>query len=359
MQKTPVISAIVPFYNSEFHIENAINSLIKQDFKLPIEIILINDGSTDSSVNIINSFNIPNIKLFSNSSNYGPAAARNLGLRKAKGDFIFFLDSDDTIDSRTLSTLYKSALETNADLVFCDCKWIENNLNQRQNIFSFPYNKLIQGSELTTIMGDRLFNPLYVSGPLSFKGKLIKQSIIHKNNIKFEEKLRYLEDEIFMWNILSFVKKIQYLHEQFYNYNVHPNISTTVAASLNRGFPISKFKVIKDHIKKSFSNRGCSKEFVEQIGDQAFVYFIINVLVSISKSILQGKIDLEVGLKSRKKIIYSIIYDKEVLKALKNYIISEKESKWIPFFINLRIPKLLELSCTIRAKKILKIRKTG
>ena len=77
---------------------------------------------------------------------------------------------------------------------------------QRKNIFL--YQKLpISKSCLTLMMQSRIYNPLYLSGPLSFKGKLIKRSIIVKNKINFEEQLRYLEDEIFMWDVLALLKR--------------------------------------------------------------------------------------------------------------------------------------------------------
>jgi hypothetical protein len=95
-----------------------------------------------------------------------------------------------------------------------------------------------------------------------------------------------MEDEIFMWNVLAFVESVKYLRKQFYNYYVRPNVNTTVIESLNLGFPISKFKIIRDHIKQikqSFSHRGCSPQMITRLGDQAFIYFVINVLISNSK----------------------------------------------------------------------------
>ena len=141
-----------------------------------------------------------------------------------------------------------------------------------------------------------------------------------------------------------------------YNYYVHPSISTTVAESLNLGFPICKFKIIKNHIQKSFFQRGCSKQDVKKFSEQAFIYFIINVLISLSKSILLGKINKIDGSKSRKKIINDILIEPDVYNALKKYVRSPKESFWIIFAIRFKLPKLIELFCTLRARKILKLR---
>ena len=95
---------------------------------------------------------------------------------------------------------------------------------------------------------------------------------------------------------------------------------------------------------------------VDKLGDQAFIYFIINVLVSYSKSMLQGKVEKTKGLFHRRKIIDSILDDQDVLKAIKNYKRSIDESVLIIFAIFLKSNMLLEWACTKRAKYIIKIR---
>jgi len=351
------VSVIVPFYNAQFYIKNCLDVLSNQDFDRPFEVIMINDASTDNSKNIVEKCTLKNIRLYSIKSNGGPAKARNLGIIQAKGEYIFFLDVDDAIDPNTLTELYNTAKETLSDFVFCDSKWIENYQNQRSNIFSYHQDKVIKNSELTETMKKRLYNPKYMGGPLGCKGRLIRRSIIVDNNIMFEEQLRYLEDEIFMWDFLAFVKNAKYIRKQLYTYYVHPNVNTAVIEGLNRGFPVSKFKLIKKHIENSFKQRGCLARDVEKFGDQAFIYFIINVLISYSKSMIQGKVGIEDGIKCRRKIIDSILSDIDVLKAVHNYSRSKEESVWIPRAIAWRSSWLLEFLCTRRAKKILQLRR--
>lgn len=85
------ISIITPFYNAESHIKTCLNSLLKQDFIKPFEIIMVDDSSTDNSQDIIKKHDIPDLQLYSLPKNSGPAAARNLGLKKAKESTYFFL----------------------------------------------------------------------------------------------------------------------------------------------------------------------------------------------------------------------------------------------------------------------------
>lgn len=360
MSDTVCISVIVPFYNSEKHIDNCLHCLLNQDLAKPIEIILINDASTDKSLNILKKYDFLNIKLFNLKKNSGPATARNLGLKNAKGEFVFFLDVDDMIETNTLSLLYYSAIEKKYDLTICDSMWIENSKNQRTNIYSFDTDKVIHSSEITQRMKERIFynsKSISTGGILGSKCKLIRNSLIKRYNIKFEENLRYLEDEVFLWDLLAHIDKIRYIRKQLYSYFVHPQVNSAIIEGLNLGFPISKFKLIRDHIKQSFLDRGCRSDESEKLGDQAFIFFIINVLISISKSILQEKVERKKGLENRKKIINSIISDPEVSKAIKNYKRSKDESYWLPLAIYFKSRFAIEVACTKRAKFIINKRR--
>ena len=97
------ISVIVPCYNSESFIKNCLNLLINQNFNKSFEIIIVDDASNDKTVEIIKSYNHSNIKLYFLEKNSGPSAARNLGLKKARGKYVFFLDVDDSISNNILT----------------------------------------------------------------------------------------------------------------------------------------------------------------------------------------------------------------------------------------------------------------
>ena len=110
------ISIIIPVYNTEKYIQKCIDSLYQQN--LNIEIIFIDDGSTDNSKEIINNYSKKDdrIKVLSQ-NNQGPAVARNLGLEVAQGNYIAFLDSDDWIENNSLEMLYNVAIEFDVDMI--------------------------------------------------------------------------------------------------------------------------------------------------------------------------------------------------------------------------------------------------
>lgn len=116
----PAITIIVPVYNTEKYLRECLESLVHQSFQ-NIEILLINDGSTDKSQNIIDEYSEKYTFVTGiTKENGGSSSARNLGLQHAKGEFVIFIDSDDYVDERYAETLYRTAVRQCSDMVICD-----------------------------------------------------------------------------------------------------------------------------------------------------------------------------------------------------------------------------------------------
>ena len=246
------ISVIIPFYNSSSHIKKCLENLINQDFDKPFEIIMVNDGSRDDSLKKIRKLkNNIEIKLISNKSNRGPAFARNLGIKKAKGEYLFFFDVDDKIEYNTLSYLYNFTKHKKFDLIFCDRKWIENSKNLRRNKYCYKSRKLFKLNDIKKEMKEKYYNPLYSVGLFQLTGRLIKRSIVQKNKIFFEEKLRYLEDEAFEWDIAGSIKNALYLRKQLYSYHFNNNLSTALSEGISKNYNVNNFNIVRTHIHKA------------------------------------------------------------------------------------------------------------
>ncbi len=347
------VSLIVPFYNSEKDILKCIETIKNQDIKDKIEIIFIDDCSQDNTVKIIKESKLLNYKILTSNENKGPSASRNKGIVNASGEYVFFLDADDTIESKTLSSLYETAKKGDYDMVFCDKKRVHDNKNFRDKIFAFNNDKEFNYDEISLEIKKRVTDPDYTIGVAGCHGKLIKRSIITNNNIFFENDLRFLEDEIFVIDILGYSKKIKYLRNQFYIYNINPNSSSGRSNAFNFSFPVQNFKIMKNHIEKSLKNRNCDEKEVLDFGNQALIYYLIYTLISYSLCIFRGKVDFKKGIIIRKKIINEIISDFEIIKASKNYKKSKNESFWIPIAIQFKSSKFLEIACNLRAKDLL------
>ena len=133
------ISVIVPVYNVENYLEKCLNSLVNQTLE-EIEILVINDGSTDYSQKIIDEFQkkFPQkIKVFSK-ENGGLSDARNFGIERASGNFLAFVDSDDYISENMLQEMYDLAIKNEAEIVICNLQKVDENGNVTQKLTQIP-----------------------------------------------------------------------------------------------------------------------------------------------------------------------------------------------------------------------------
>jgi len=190
------VSVIIPVYNVEDYIDKCLNSIINQTLK-EIEIIVVNDGSPDNSQKIIDKYvkKYPDkVKSFIK-KNGGQGSARNLGLEKATGKYISFVDSDDWLDEDALEKMYKKAIEEDSDIVICDM--IDHYIEKDIYYNCTKYNSVF---EVTPSACNKIF-----------KKEIIK-------DIKFLHKLWY-EDFNFTTKILLNTNKISVINEGFYNCN--------------------------------------------------------------------------------------------------------------------------------------------
>lgn len=235
------ISVIVPIFNSESCLEKCLNSILNQTLD-NIEIILIDDGSTDNSLSIIKNYSkrYSNI-IYRSKKNEGQAIARNLGIEIATGEFICFVDSDDYVESTMLEELYKSATENNSDIVICDYIEEYKNRNIQKNSL-FINASSIQKSYI-----------LCVAGPCS---KIIRAQILKQNNIKFLENNIY-EDLAIIPSLALYTDKISYCERILYHYVIREN-STMQQVEYNKKLE-SIFNVM-DYLYNQFEGKGFEQE---------------------------------------------------------------------------------------------------
>lgn len=205
----PKVSVIVPVYNSEKCLSRCIDSILTQAF-IDFELLLIDDGSIDKSGMICDeyAYNDERIKVF-HKINGGASSARNLGLDKAKGQWIAFVDSDDYVYPTFLST-YMLLCKDDADLYICG---IISDITSEEKITnaSFDYIGNTQGALF-------LLNRCQMPGSLC--NKLFKRSIIEKYKIRLNESFKFKEDEEFLFRYMLNTQKIIATVKEEYVYSV-------------------------------------------------------------------------------------------------------------------------------------------
>ena len=196
------VSVIVPVYNVESYLDKCLNSLVNQTLK-DLEIIIINDGSTDNSQKIIDKY----AKKYKNiiaitKENGGVSEARNLGLTKATGEYIGFLDSDDWIEPNMYELMYQKAISQDFDVVACDTQAIYK--DKKVYISSNIKEDNVSNKELMIDAYAVIWNKIY-------KKELLK-------GIKFKKGMNFCEDVEFLYMIYSKVKTIGVIKEPLHNY---------------------------------------------------------------------------------------------------------------------------------------------
>lgn len=265
------ISIIVPIYNAEKYITKCVDSILNQT-KKELEIILINDGSTDKTEEIIKNYQDKRIKYFKN-KNQGIGKTRNFGIEKAKGKYIMFLDSDDYLEKNACELLYNKAESNNLDLVMCDFYKIYANGN---------IEEVRQPSFKNSSLKD---SPKILSEHLSPWAKIYKRDLIIKNNIRFVENLKY-EDAPFVAIALDKAKKIGKVDECLNYYVIHGNSETTVRDK--RVFDILK---IIDLIRKYFKNKTYIKEELDKLTVRMITNYTIQQRVQTDQKVGMDFID--------------------------------------------------------------------
>lgn len=183
------ISIIIPVYNTDLYLKECIESLLAQSYK-DFEAIFIDDGSQDTSFSIINDYSSRDkrIRLY-HQNNAGVSAARNLGLRYAIGDYIAFVDSDDTISPDYLDRLYRCAIQYSLDMVFSGIIYTNNNGEKSRVVLEGGLLSLLTENDLI-----HFFKTPLLTSPVS---KLYKRQIICDNNLQFDTTISFAEDKDF------------------------------------------------------------------------------------------------------------------------------------------------------------------
>lgn len=199
----PKVSVIIPVYNTEKYLSKCLDSLVSQTLQ-DIEIICINDGSTDNSLELLKSYaqQDKRIKIINFKENQGVSRARNAGIRVATGEYIGFADSDDTVDLNFYEKLYDKAKETDADVVKGDLKEI------------FPNRKIIFYPQNEAILKYQNKFCFY----LSFTSAIYRLELIKTNKIFFSHRLIYTEDLVWLNQVISKSNKIEIVPDVYYNY---------------------------------------------------------------------------------------------------------------------------------------------
>lgn len=229
------VSIIVPVYNVEKYLDKCLDSIVNQTYK-NLEIILIDDGSTDDSGKICEKYmQIDNRIIVIHNPNKGVSYSRNNGMDVATGKYVLFVDSDDYLDNKYVEKLILPTYKSDYDLVICS----------EYDVYIKEKKK--QPRIITHMMTNNLFKDYYklewvIEPPYL---KLFKLELIKKYNIRFLEGCSYCEDQLFNMEYFKYVKNYKYINEYLY-YHIHYSNNSLGKTKNEKNYQMILYKLNKE-----------------------------------------------------------------------------------------------------------------
>lgn len=236
----PLLSVIVAVYNVGKYLRQCLDSLVNQTLT-NIEIIVVNDASTDNSAQIINSYksSYPNLRVINCDFNKGLASVRNIGLRAAKGRYVAFADGDDWVDVRMCEVLYQRASEDNIDVLIADATVFYEDSKIFRPLFDQHIRKALD-PRLRTMPFDLGSEPrVLLLEPVAWT-KLYKRSFLHEHALHFEDGMNSYEDICFHFSVLVKATRISLIDDAlvFYRQNRPGQISARTTRKIFEVFAV-------------------------------------------------------------------------------------------------------------------------
>lgn len=255
MLEYPLVSVIVPVYNVETYIEECLTSIVDQTYQ-QLEIIVIDDGSTDDSNQKIKPYLLDQRVQLITQANQGLSGARNTGLEAATGKYILFVDSDDYIHLKTIEEVVKNLEKNHLDLIRFNGKAFLDELNKpiEQNSYDFSH-RLQEGriyrSDLFKANRRTFVSPVYLY--------IIRRDVIEKNTIRFHEGILH-EDELFTTQVFVAIKSMMYMNRYYYNRRYRENSIMTNQSNERLKRTFDSYAVIYKELEKMYFQKDYSKE---------------------------------------------------------------------------------------------------
>lgn len=353
--KNAKISVIMPVYNAEKYLKRSVESVINQTYK-NIELILVNDASTDSSLKLCEDYALADnrIKVFSNINNGGPAMSRNNGIKQATGEYIFFIDADDYIELDTFETLITEFDKADIDLVMSNFSKLIDGKVIKQNVVFNLQNKSFKGAEKELSMSEmdefvRHFLKYPSSHLISYCwARLFKRSIIADNNILVNENMRLFEDLVFHLKYLQYCRKVLFINQNLYIYAIHDTHISASMNIINADSLLHDMALFDEHTREYFLKNGKKQvniKTIEQEIGHAIVHYVIIFLIRSCRLITadnKRKIYAEIS-----KLINSQVFRKHI----NSYKPSKGNSRMLPVLMKLKFVKLMMHICQRKAFK--------
>lgn len=254
-ESTVKVSIVIPVYNAQNYLSGCLDSLVKQTLT-DIEIICIDDGSTDHSLEILKRYAEKDNRItVIEQKNSGAGAARNVGISCSKGQYIGFVDSDDTVDKEMFSKLYSQAVKDNSDMV----------INGQVKLSTHKIHYFTDAGTLY-LMEEKPFTirdfPVILNSCFLWN-RIFRRNFILGNHFFIPENRKFAEDLLFCTQTSVCAKSISCISEPYYTYNIHQgSLTDTLNKSRDKSDYIIAISETKDFLLSKDVYSYCKKDFL-------------------------------------------------------------------------------------------------
>jgi glycosyltransferase involved in cell wall biosynthesis len=304
--KSPALSIVIPVFNAEKVVSKIVDQILAQSFR-DFELVLVNDGSKDNSLKILQGFaeQDKRVKIV-NRKNGGPSAARNSGMKKASGELIMFFDADDAIEPDILQKQVAAIRKNRADIAVCGWR-VEHFSKSGKMVSSHPItltNDFVDVNQQN--LKKYVLRSIGEHGQLyNLWNKIMKVDVIRKNNLLFNEKLRFGEDLLFAFDFFEHAKKMQIIPDPLYRYREASATSVFSSSSLDVDFRFENFLGLEKFAGKNPDEE--TKVLVNWVKFRWFGSFCLNIFGSKLSpdekrrriTALRGKVNLRPSRKNK------------------------------------------------------------
>ena len=327
-----MVSVIIPLYNNEEYIDACLQSVVNQSYK-DIEIIIVNDGSKDNSLNIVEKYadRDNRIKIISK-ENGGRSSARNTGLKYSIGEFLMFVDADDELEKDSIKKLYDAINKYNSDIsVGAISVKYDTHLELKNNdswYFSIRYSGFYD-------VTDKLIEDINCSTC----GKIFRRSIIDKNNLQFPDGINY-EDAYWHWVYITSCRNISCIKDVVYKYYRRKNSIMSLLFDKKEKNAIDHIYIV-EKIYEFWNNNNNLEKHKNTALSLLETYFWLSIKYSESYKRADiasntTRIARKYDLNSKKNIFIDNVYNGNY-----SFLFREKENDNINYFLFIRIMSII------------------
>lgn len=325
----PKVSVIVPIYNAELYLEECIQSVLHQTLR-DIELLLIDDGSTDNSLRICKEYSKKDnrVQVFSN-TNVGQGLERNFGVKRAVGEYIAFLDSDDQYKEDMLEKLYQKAVETNADMVSGGYADVYNGNVIEKHLLG---NEILDSNEkIKTAMSNLIAYEKkdgYV-GCIAVWDSIFRRDLIISNDIQFlSEREVYSEDLLYKLTFMSYSQKIVFCSDITYLYRVN---DTSFTNKISESVLI-RIITLYDSINIRFGSTLKEYNLRQRITNRTFFTLRFNIKKASKLS-------------DAKKFYRMVVHNQRLMDTIKSYQPTNLKNFAVYYLLRWKMIGILQILC--------------